>query len=226
MNVPFTAEEFMGIMRTYNLAVWPAQIAAYLLGGAALLLTFRRTRYSDRLVTYILAGMWLMNGVGYHLGFFTRINPAAYGFGVLFIIEGAWLIFEGVWRDNLVFGRGVDGYSVTGWAMVFYAMILYPLLGVLSGHLYPFSPMFGLAPCPTTIFTFGLLLTGRDGFPLRLAALPFIWSIIGSFAALKWGVYEDTGLLVAGLAGGILLVSRKRRDRGEVTEKSVVAEGL
>ena len=215
----------MGIMRAYNLAVWPAQIAAYLLGGTALFLTFRRP-HSDRVVTCILAGMWLMNGAGYHLGFFTRINPAAYGFGVLFIIQGIWFLWEGLWRRNLFFGRGVDGYSVTGWVMIFYAMVLYPLLGVLSGHCYPFSPMFGLAPCPTMIFTFGLLLQSRDGLPLRLTALPFLWSIIGSFAALKWGIYEDFGLLAAGLAGGILLVYQKRRDRGDVPKKSMVAQGL
>ncbi|HEX7357317.1 MAG TPA: DUF6064 family protein [Ignavibacteriaceae bacterium] len=36
-----------------------------------------------------------------------------------------------------------------------------------------------------------------------------IWSIIGFTAALKLGVYQDVGLLIAGIVSVIVLVSKK-----------------
>jgi hypothetical protein len=91
-------------------------------------------------------------------------------------------------------------------------MLIYPVLGYLLGHGYPSSPCFGVAPCPTTIFTFGLLLWA-DRPPRYLVLLPLIWSIIGFFAAISLGIREDIGLLVAGLAGSGLILFRGRRGR-------------
>jgi len=39
--------------------------------------------------------------------------------------------------------------------------------------------------------------------------VPLIWSIIGFTAALKLGVYQDVGLLIAGIVSVIVLVSKK-----------------
>jgi hypothetical protein len=70
--------------------------------------------------------------------------------------------------------------------------------------------MFGVAPCPTTIFTFGLLLWTRGRVPGWLLAVPTLWALIGFTAALTLGILEDTGLLVAGLLGTGLLLYRNR----------------
>ena len=97
---------------------------------------------------------------------------------------------------------------MVGWAFVVYAMVVYPIIGALSGHGYPNSPAFGLVPCPTTIFTFGLLLWSDRKVPKYLLVLPFVWSLIGFTAALTLGIREDYGLLVAGLVGTAMLIWR------------------
>ena len=33
--LPFTAEQFLAVFVNYNNAIWPSQIAAYLLGGVS-----------------------------------------------------------------------------------------------------------------------------------------------------------------------------------------------
>ena len=86
-----------------------------------------------------------------------------------------------------------------------YALIIYPILGYLFGHKYPYSPTFGL-PCPTTIFTFGILLFVNKKIPVLVLIIPLLWSIIGFGAALNLSIYEDYGLLIAGILGFILLV--------------------
>ena len=92
-------------------------------------------------------------------------------------------------------------FNKPGWAgvlLVIFAFIIYPVSGYAFGHFFPASPTFGL-PCPTTIFTFGILLWFDKKIPISILIIPFVWSIIGFFAALKLGVLEDTGILIAGI---------------------------
>jgi hypothetical protein len=87
-------------------------------------------------------------------------------------------------------------------------MALYPIIGGLLGHGYPRSPSFGVAPCPTTIFTFGLLLWTSVRVPIYVLAIPLLWSLIGFSAALWLGIREDIGLPIAGVLSTALLVWR------------------
>ena len=41
--LPFTHEAFIAVFRVYNVAIWPAQVVAYLLGATILLLLLRPT---------------------------------------------------------------------------------------------------------------------------------------------------------------------------------------
>jgi hypothetical protein len=90
-------------------------------------------------------------------------------------------------------------------------MIIYPLLGISLGHTYPRSPMFGVTPCPATIFTFGMLLWTTKPVPVYLLIIPLLWSIIGMSAAVSLRVYEDFGLVVAGVLGTILILLKNRK---------------
>jgi hypothetical protein len=86
----------------------------------------------------------------------------------------------------------------------------YPLLGYLQGHIYPAAPTFGL-PCPTTIFTFGILLWTDKKLPVITLVIPFLWSLIGFSAAFSLGIREDTGLLIAGLLTTIMILIWNKR---------------
>lgn len=208
--LPFTVEQFLGVFVQYNQAIWPMHIAAYLLGIATLVLALTRPRYADQAISIILAMLWAWMGVVYHLIFFRPINPAALGFGALFIVQAAlWVVF-GVVRPRLSFKAELNPYSVTGAVLIAYAMIVYPVIGALLGHGYPASPSFGVAPCPTTIFTFGLLLCTNVRVPKPVLVIPLIWSLIGFYAAVSLGIGEDIGLLLAGLVCAGLLFWRDR----------------
>ncbi|HXV99120.1 MAG TPA: DUF6064 family protein, partial [Anaerolineae bacterium] len=157
MNLPFTPEQFFNVFAQYNLAVWPLQIVIYLLAITALLLSVKKTRYSDRIISAILAFFWLWIGIAYHLTFFTSINQGAYLFAGLFIGQGILFFVTGVWHQKISFKPHLNVYSIAGAVFILYGLLIYPILGYFLGHTYPQSPTFGL-PCPTTIFTFGLLL--------------------------------------------------------------------
>jgi hypothetical protein len=209
MKVPFTPEQFMGVFEHYNLDIWPLQVVAYVLGLVALALAWRQPRYSGRLVSAILALFWLWNGVVFHIVYSSPINPAAIVFGGLFVVQGVLLIAVGVAQPRLSFRARTDWVSLLGGLLVLYALVLYPILGMLSGHSFPRAPLFGVAPCPTVIFTFGLFLWTDAKLPRYLLVVPFLWSLLGSNAALPpFNIREDFGLLASGLLGTALVALR------------------
>jgi hypothetical protein len=206
MNMPFTTEQFFNVFVSYNTAVWPAQIILFLLPLAAIYLAAKGK--SPASVSVILGALWLWIGIVYHILFFSSINPAARIFGALFVVEGMLFIYSGVIKQSLSFEYKSGVLPLTGIILMLYGLIIYPILGYALGHTYPAQPTFGL-PCPTTIFTFGILLwTIR--MPKYLLVIPAVWTVIGFFAALNFGVWEDTGLLVSGITGTVLLMMRKK----------------
>lgn len=210
MNLPFTPEQFLNIFEYYNLSIWPFQIVLNLLAILIIFLCFKIFKYNNKIISGLLAFFWIWIGIVYHWIYFTSINKAAYVFGLFFIVQGMIFIFTGIFREKLIFRFQINIYSAIGIIIIFYALIIYPLLGHFLGHIYPKSPTFGL-PCPTTIFTFGILLFTENKFPKYVMIIPLIWSIIGFTAAVNLYIYEDFGLLIAGLLGITLLFIRDRK---------------
>lgn len=210
MSLPFSVEQFLGIFQEYNLAIWPMQFAAYILAAIALLLAIKKSKFSDRIITAVLAFFWLWMGIVYHLIFFQTINKAAIGFGILYVIQGLLFLYEGVAQSRLSFEFKINFNSMIGSLFIIDAMLIYPLIGASLGHAYPRLPSFGVAPCPTTIFTFGLLLWTDKKVPKYVLIIPFIWSLIGFSAAVSLGIREDVGLPVTGIVGTAMIMIRDR----------------
>lgn len=209
MKIPFTIDQFLEVFKDYNKAVFPMQVVLLLLAIAAVVLAIRNLASNNKIIAAILAFFWLWMGIGYHFLFFSTINKAAYLFGVLFIVQGILFLIQGLKKQPLTyrFEPGIKGWI--GSLFIIYALVIYPILGFIDGHEYPYSPTFGL-PCPTTIFTFGLLMWTPSKVPWTILVIPFLWSIIGFFAAVSLGIIEDIGLLVAGVTA-ILALSWQNR---------------
>lgn len=208
--MPFTVEQFFEVFRRYNEAVWPAQVAAVVDAFIAVGAALRGGRRANKLIAIVLAALWFWMGAVYHLQFFRQVNPAAVIFGVTFLIQAALFIWLGVAHDRLTFDPRLDVAGVLGSALILYSLGVYPMLGSAFGHSYPASPTFGL-PCPTTIFTLGILLWARPRVPIALLVVPIGWAVIGTTAAVQLGVGEDFGLAVSALLSLPLLLRQGRQ---------------
>ena len=203
-TLPFGREEFLEVIAAYNVAVSPLQLPLLALAAAALALPLVHAPRAGRWVAAALSFLWLWMGVVFHIGFFSRINPAAFLFGALFVVQGG--LFAAVaasrgmpppaWRSLCGMAAG---------ALLIYSLVAYPALADALGHEYPRLPTFGL-PCPTTIFTLALLILGKHRPPPFLFVIPALWSLIGLAAALQLGMWEDLGLAIAGVLA--LVVAR------------------
>ena len=202
MKFPFTTEEFLDVFKQYNEDVWPAQMAFVLLALLCVYFILGHKTHKIRIVTSILSFFWLWMGLVYHLLFFAPINNAAYFFAGLFMVQGILFFIHGVLRNPV----SISHPKLNIWAgsvLIAYALVIYPIISYYAGHEYPFAPTFGL-PCPTTIFTFGIILLTGQKWPVSLMIIPLAWSILGLSAALYLRMYEDIGLfLAAGIWTGL-----------------------
>jgi hypothetical protein len=198
MHIPFTTEQFFGVFRLYNSTVWPAQVPLLALAVFAVIFISLRRPWSGVAVSGILALLWAWLGAAYHLAFFARINPVAYGFGALSILGGLLFAWHGVFRRRLKFAFTSSLRTGLGVVLIAFALLVYPVWATLAGHAYPELPTFGL-PCPTTIFTIGLLALSSGTGLRAVLAVPILWSMVGSQAAFLLDVKPDFGLLAAGV---------------------------
>lgn len=168
-----------------------------------------------------------MTGATYHLLHFTAINPAAWLFGAAFLVQGAAFLVAARGR-RLVFAPGRGGARRGfGQVLIAYAGVLYPLLGRLAGHPWAEIPAFGVTPCPTTIFTFGILLLASASVPRWLPVIPALWAVVGGSAAVLLAVPQDWMLLVGGSAatGFLVFGRRESQPRGARRQRASDVDG-
>ncbi|AKU12767.1 hypothetical protein AzCIB_2874 [Azoarcus sp. CIB] len=208
MPLPFSAEQFYEVFRAYNDAVWPAQVLLLALAVTALTLVIWPRTWSGVVIAGILGVLWAWLALAYHLAFFSRINPLAYVFSGASFAGALTFLWQGVVRRRLRFSWQGGARSIVGLALVVFALVVYPLWSWYAGHSYPYMPTFGL-PCPTTLFTIGLLAFLVPSYPRSPFVVPVLWCFVGAQAAFLLGVPQDFSLFVAGVFGLVLLARSK-----------------
>jgi hypothetical protein len=196
--LPFTRDQFFALFAAYNSATWPAAVFAYPL---AIILTALALRDGPRNSRYVAAGlmlMWAYVGVVYHGLYFSRINLAAPIFAGAFLVQALLFARASTTGREIKFDERNGTRSALGLALIFYATIAYPVIGFLAGQHYPAMPLFGVAPCPLLIFTFGLF-TLASYVRWSLWIVPLLWAMIGTGGFYILEVPQDAGLIVSAL---------------------------
>jgi hypothetical protein len=226
MRTPFTVGQFFDVFRQYNQGVWPMQpiLLAVALVLIALALVSPR---SSRLVVAGLGAFWAWMALAYHLAFFSTLTPAAYVFAAAFLVEATLLAWHGLHTRRLHFALPREpSATIVGTLLIAYAIIGYPAIAYVLGQQYPAVPTFGL-PCPTVIFTFGMLAWCVRPIPRSVLVIPVAWALLGTSAALDFGVWEDFGLLPSALlAMAVILWPRSPHDRSEAKPKRPLQLGF
>ncbi|MFX1606771.1 MAG: DUF6064 family protein [Promethearchaeota archaeon] len=203
-------EEFYDLFGTYNETYLIAIILTYVLAIISLFMVFRKNDYSNRFISFTLAFLWSWVGVVFGIIVFSplplviggiEIPGVWYLFGGIFAIQGIILLFNGVFKDTVSYTWKSDSRHYLGALLILYALVLYPLVGFLHGRVYPEYPIFGIGPCPITIFTIALLLWGDTRPTREFWIIPIFWGFMGIAAILVYEVYADVVLVLAGLIG-------------------------
>ncbi len=197
------AEVFFNNVSAYNVSIFPMQIITLVVAVILTYLLFVRpsTGVSKLIKIYL----------SFTFVWFALMFPFE---GVLKIIFGlvhiviAILFFIDIFTAKIEFKfPETSGKRYFMLFLIFSAFALYPLIEYMSGHLYPKILLFGVAPCPTTIFSLALLVgavpkVGKIIFILLI--FPAIFS--GLSVPIMLGVWADLLLLFTGVYGLITLV--------------------
>jgi len=222
MQLPFTEEQFFDLFVAYNGALWPALVALWIVSVVASVRLFSLRRPPDRWISALLAAHWMWSALAYHVAFFVRINPAAWVFAALFLLQGALFFWWGVVQGRLSFAPWRNAWSPVAWVLIAYSL-LYPGINAVQHFSVSRIPAFGV-PCPTTIFTAGvLMLAMRRSW--RLSIIPVMWSVIGGSAANLFGVRADYALPIAGMALAIFSL-QTRSDASSSRSGSIVTDRI
>jgi hypothetical protein len=202
--MPFTTREFLDVFAAYNTALWPLVVALWVVTAAVLTSFVMRERVWLPLPMLLLAGHWLWSAVVYHAFFFTAINPAAWLFAALFVLQAVFLIVAAS-SGGIVVRRLGSWRHVVSSSLIVYGLV-YPAIAWADGFAYPHMPTFGV-PCPTVILTIGFLI-GVSTSSILLSLIPVAWSLLGISAVLSFGIHAD---LVLPAAGVLLVVDLIRK---------------
>ncbi len=195
--MPFTREQFFDLFAAYNEALWPAVVGLWIASAVIVALQLSAPRPHARWISALLVWHWAWSGLAYHAAFFTRINPVAWLFAALFIGQAVLFFRVGVVQQRLSFARWGSAWAPLAWGLVAYSLA-YPIINAAAHFTLLRIPTFGI-PCPTTIFTAGVLMLARPQ-SWRVSAIPVIWAAIGGSAAFLLGVHADLALPIAGVA--------------------------
>jgi len=205
----FAIEDFLLVLESYNLTIWPFHIFTYLLVITAVYLSFWPTKNSSNIILATLSFLWLFIGIVFCFIYWAPSHIFGYIFGVCCVLQGLIFLY-GMGKSDITISPRDTYHTLIGAIFILYAVIVYPILGCYLGHTYPKYFAVGLVPCPTTILTFGIYLVINTKISIKYFVIPLIISLGGMLAAYK-GIYEDIGLVVVGILGTILILRRNAK---------------
>lgn len=139
----------------------------------------------------------------------TDVRPVKAARVRLVAVGAIVFVWQGMVRRRLTFRWEPGPKATAGTVLIAFALVVYPVLSAFAERPFPTTPTFGL-PCPTTIFTIGLLCFAEPSTPRSPLIVPILWCGVGSQAAFLLGVQPDLGLIAAGVVSLALLLPRSR----------------
>jgi hypothetical protein len=188
--------QFLAEFGRADTTAWPMQVVCYAAAVAMIGLALWPRRWSSPLICALAAAYFAWIGIGY----FAWLSPGiglSGAWAAVFTTQAVLLVVAGVARRDLVIRPRRDVSSGLGAVFLGYALIGYPLVGVLGGHALRVVPLFGVSPCATVTFFFGLLLWATPPVPAYLLFLPLAWALTAAPPNMATGVVVDYGMLVA-----------------------------
>jgi len=197
------AEVFLNNIGVYNDSIFPMQIITLVV---AIILTYllfvRPSTILNKLIKIYLSFTFV-----WFVLMFPFEGVFKIAFGLVHIVI-AILFFIDIFTAKIEFKfPETSGKRYFMLFLIFSAFALFPLIEYMSGHLYPKILLFGVAPCPTIIFSLALLI-GAVPKVGKLIFILLIFSAISSglSAPIMFGVWADLLLLVSGIYGLIILI--------------------
>ena len=208
--LPHTREVFLRLLEQYSEAIWPLQLFVYALGLLIVASIAWPYKASDRLISGLLAAIWLWLGIVYHAIYYFTINWVGGVFTLFFVLEGVLFVWTGLLHGALRFRLTKDPVGRFAVCLIVIALSALPL-AFLALH-YPLSnaPLLATATYPTTLFTLGVLLLADARAPWHLLTIPILWAFAAGAMEWETGAPYAWIMPLAGIATAAVAFQKNR----------------
>lgn len=201
-----STETWWNQIGTYNNAIFPMQIIIMIV---AIILTYflfaKPGTKTNKMMKAYLSFTFAWNGIIFFL-IFGKELPGIFLGAPLFIIVAilfAWDMFGNKTQLRLPDIKW-QRYLMMFWILLAF---LYPLIGLAFGHYYPKTCIFGVMPCPTTVFALALLVAAIPKVDKKVYVLLLVWALPAFGKCLgALNLYEDCVLFWTGIYALIMLI--------------------
>ncbi len=197
-------EEFWSIMEAYGAGIAPAQVVFYVAAIVVVGWTFLKPgKLQSLFVKLYLSMAFLWNGIVFYLMLARDLAGESYGnyfVGLAFLVVSALFAVD-CFRQKMRFSLPAVRWERYVTVVLLLLVFCYPLFGIALGHSLTSLLMPGTFPCPTTALGLLLLTTALPQVDKVIYVLLLLCAIPSTpFVQIaKYGVYEDTILLSAGI---------------------------
>ena len=194
----FSPRTYYRLLELYNVAIWPGQILALVIGvGIASLLWTGRPRQA-RLAFALLAACWLWVACAYQLGRYATINWAAVYFAAAFAVEALLLLLVGLTgRFSPASIKGPKARIAFG--LLALGLVIQPLIGLGIRRSWSQIEIFGVTPDATATATLGAVLLTSPSLRAALLPIPLAWCVVAGATLWTMGSPDFALLPAAGL---------------------------
>ena len=223
---------FLAMYDRFNATVWPMQLVWYASAAAMVGLALWPRRLSTQLICLLAAAYLTWVGIAFFgvldsgMGVLDSVVNLAWLWAATFILEALLFLVAGIVRRDLVFAPRWNLAMVLGAVFMFYGLVAYPIIGLLGGHPLHTLPVFGLSPCATVIFFFGLLLWARSPAPKYLLLLPLAWALEATPSNIAMGHEADFGMALVGVITVGLIIWRDRTSSWQTAAGGVLLAAM
>ena len=168
--VMFSARAYYGLFALLNRHLWPLQPVALAWGIAIAVMALRGSPGMPRFATLMLAGAWCGVAWLYFVREYSTIHTYARWFAGAFLLEAVLLAVSAARAETPAPARST---MVIAASLLALALVIQPLLAPMFGRPWVQAELFGLAPDPTVVATFGVMLA--LGVPWWAWLIPVLW---------------------------------------------------
>ncbi|MCD4677091.1 MAG: DUF6064 family protein [Desulfobacula sp.] len=203
------AQTWWGIIRAYGSDIFPAQIITVFIAAIITWLIIKRPgNLADFFAKIYFTFCFAWIGIVFfimHGQLFAGMQE--YVQAGLFITLSVLFGLD-IFKKRISFRWPGSRWHQMILSFLLFAVFAYPLVGMAAGHFFPGMIIVGTHPCPTAAFALILLAAALPGTNKLLYGLLLIWAIpFPIFIQIpKFGVYEDTIMLMCGLFALIMLL--------------------
>ncbi|CCQ73431.1 DUF6064 family protein [Magnetospira sp. QH-2] len=204
--VPYTVEVLVSLFGRYNETLWPAGVVAPIIAVLLTGLLYKGGLRGLRMMLVGLAVGWAVTGGAFHWLWMSELSWGGVWIGALFLVQSAILLWVAVTLSARSTAPVHTWQSVAGWIVILLGALGYSLAAAWGPFGWAAMPIVGVAPLPTTLLTFGVLVLHSPRLGVIPGVLPSLWAVFTAMEAWSLPLYPDL-LLPAGalLWGGVIL---------------------